>query len=528
MMHNIETLLGHLEELLAEDLAVLHAELDVEEVRPNQLLDLASQLRGVGVLLGIWRREKARYAPAVHRFGRIAWRHTDQTRPLAVTSQHIPDSGQADRVGVGGPPLGVGVPSAVAKTVEPQPAGASARGHHLPGGDGDGGSQLRKGPWTPPSTISARLGICSSILPKSNSGGAESSPMTITRRDMPPSSFDIAHEPELLHCLRIDVHAAGRLLNLPQERLGPESEHLLQLLGDVRPFVHDIPGLGRVARNIVEFRVHVDKNSREHPVHRTDLHLLSIFVLHGLHLGVAVDQDICTEHRYGSQPAFQLLHLFYASLDLGFSSWCLSLDRGGYMSTIGLSGEVQRDPIAHRQPVKGQGPIVLLAYEPGVFVDLAGNAHQRNRVARSIYPLHRPAQRRPVLPLYQYFGRYEASLLDPLPLGCHGKTGLQIRRGAGAGIFKLITLDKLVGPGRHRLAVSIQFHVLAEGGGPLRLLHPDQGQKTPSRHVHGRRLQIVEDGGHEVYQLNRLVDRRATKRPSAGERADCLLLADHL
>src|SRR5215207_7439256 len=139
MMYDIETLLGHLEELFAEDLAVLHAELDVEEVRPNQLLDLASQLRGVGVLLGIWRREEARDAPAVHRFGRIAWRHTDHTRPLVVTSQHIPDSGQADGVGVGGPPLGVGVSSAEAKAVEPQPAGASARGHHLPGGDGDWG-----------------------------------------------------------------------------------------------------------------------------------------------------------------------------------------------------------------------------------------------------------------------------------------------------------------------------------------------------------------------------------------------------
>ena len=64
--------------------------------------------------------------------------------------------------------------------------------------------------------------------PKEQAGGAESSPMTITRRDMPPSSFDIAHEPELLHRLRIDVHAAGSLLNPPQERLGPESEHLLQ------------------------------------------------------------------------------------------------------------------------------------------------------------------------------------------------------------------------------------------------------------------------------------------------------------
>src|SRR5215211_8385911 len=139
MMHDIETLLGHLEELFAEDLAVLHAELDVEEVRPNQPLDLASQLPGVGVLLGIWRREEARDAPSVHRFGRIAWRHTDHTRPLAVTSQHIPDSGQADGIRVGGPPFGVGVPSAVAKAVEPQPAWASARGHHLPGGDGDGG-----------------------------------------------------------------------------------------------------------------------------------------------------------------------------------------------------------------------------------------------------------------------------------------------------------------------------------------------------------------------------------------------------
>src|SRR5215217_2147868 len=420
MLHNIEMLLGHLEELFAEDLAILHAELDVEEVRPNQLLDLASQLRGVGVLLAIWRREETRDAPAVHRFGRITWRHTDHTRPLAVTSQHIPESGQADGVGVGGPPLGVGVPFAVAEAVQTQPAGASARGHHLPGGDGDGGSQLRNGPWTPPSTIRARFGICSSILPKSNSGGAESSPMTITRRDMPPSSFDIAHEPELLHRLRIDVHAAGRLLNLPHERLGPESEHHFQLLGDVRPFVHDIPSLGRVARDIVEFRVHVEKISREHPAHRTDLHLLSIFVLHGLHLGVAVDQDICTEHRYGSQPVFQVLHLFDASLDLGFSSWRLSLDRGGYMPTIRFSGEVQRDPIAHRQPVKGQGSTILLAYEPGVFVDLAGNAHQRNRVARSIYPLHRPTQRRVVLPLYQYFARYEAPPLDPLPFGCHG------------------------------------------------------------------------------------------------------------
>src|ERR671910_2580124 len=138
MMHDIETLLGHLEELFTEDLAVLNAELDVEEVRPNQLLDLASQLPGVGVLLGIWRREEARDAPSVHRFGRIAWRHTDHTRPLAVTSQHIPDSGQADGVGVGGPPLGVGIPSAVAKAVEPQPAGTRARGHHLPGGDRDG------------------------------------------------------------------------------------------------------------------------------------------------------------------------------------------------------------------------------------------------------------------------------------------------------------------------------------------------------------------------------------------------------
>src|SRR3712207_4497049 len=236
--------------------------------------------------------------------------------------------------------------------------------------------------------------------------------MTITRRDMPPSSFDIAHEPELLHRLRIDVHAAGRLVSLPQERLGPESEHLLQLLGDVRPFVHDVPGLGRVVSNIVELRVHVDKISREHPAHRTDLHLLSSFVLHGLHLRVTVDQDIRTKHGYGSQPAFQVLHPLDASLDLGFSSWRLPLDGGGYTPTVGIGGEVQRDPIAHRQPVKGQGSTVLLAYEPGVFVDLAGNVHQRNRVACSIYPLHRPAQRRPVLPLYQYFGRYEASPLD--------------------------------------------------------------------------------------------------------------------
>src|SRR5687768_5157994 len=117
MMHDIETLLGHLEELFAQGLAVLDAELDVEEVRANQLFDLASQLGRVGVLLGIWRREEARDAPTVHRFGRKAWRHTDQTRPLAVTSQHIPDSRQADGVGVGGPPLGVGIPSAVAKAV---------------------------------------------------------------------------------------------------------------------------------------------------------------------------------------------------------------------------------------------------------------------------------------------------------------------------------------------------------------------------------------------------------------------------
>src|SRR5919106_6018966 len=112
MMHDIETLLGHLEELFAEDLAVLNAELDVEEVRPNQFFDLASQLRGVGVLLGIWRCEEARDTPAVHRFGRIAWRHTDHTRPLAVASQHIPDSAQADGGGIGGPPLGVGAPPA--------------------------------------------------------------------------------------------------------------------------------------------------------------------------------------------------------------------------------------------------------------------------------------------------------------------------------------------------------------------------------------------------------------------------------
>src|SRR5918999_4054902 len=108
MMHNIETLLGHLEELFAEDLAVLDAELDVKEVRPNQLLDLVSQLRGVGVLLGIRWGEEARDAPAVHRFRRIGWWHADHTRPLAVASQHIPDSGQAAGVGVWGPPFSVG------------------------------------------------------------------------------------------------------------------------------------------------------------------------------------------------------------------------------------------------------------------------------------------------------------------------------------------------------------------------------------------------------------------------------------
>ena len=51
MMHDIETLLGHLEELFAEDLAVLHAELDVEEVRADEALYLPAKVRRVGVLL---------------------------------------------------------------------------------------------------------------------------------------------------------------------------------------------------------------------------------------------------------------------------------------------------------------------------------------------------------------------------------------------------------------------------------------------------------------------------------------------
>ena len=56
------------------------------------------------------------------------------------------------------------------------------------------------------------------------------------------------------------------------------------------------------------------------------------------------------------------------------------------------------------------------------------------------------------------------------PLAATERPWLQIRQGAGAGIFKPITLDKLVRAGRHRLAVSIRFHVLAEGGGSLRIL----------------------------------------------------------
>ena len=80
-----------------------------------------------------------------------------------------------------------------------------------------------------------------------------------------------------------------------------------------------------------------------------------------------------------------------------------------------------------------------------------------------------------ILP-YQYFGRYEAPTLDPLSLGRHGKTGLQIRRGTGGRLFEPITLDKLVRAGRHRLAVSIRFHVLAEGGG-LSVSSPEQGQR---------------------------------------------------
>ena len=138
MLHDIEMLLGHLEELFAEDLAVLHAELDVEGVRADQLLDLASQLGRVGVLLGVWRREEARDAPALHRFGRVGGGDADEAGAFPVARQHVPDPGQAHGVGVRGPPFGVGEPPAVAEAVESQASGARARGHHLPGGHRDG------------------------------------------------------------------------------------------------------------------------------------------------------------------------------------------------------------------------------------------------------------------------------------------------------------------------------------------------------------------------------------------------------
>src|SRR5467141_3232611 len=97
--------------------------------------------------------------------------------------------------------------------------------------------------------MALKFGMWSSIGPNSSSGGAESSPIIITRRDISPPfagatdvmrSLEIAHEPELFQRLGVHVHNVRRRRGGARERLGPRREHAFELLRDVGTLVDQI------------------------------------------------------------------------------------------------------------------------------------------------------------------------------------------------------------------------------------------------------------------------------------------------
>ena len=138
-VHDLEPLLRHGVDLAQDLIAVLGPEDDVEDVRPEALLDLGLEPGRIGRLLpGPRRRDEAGDEVPGDRIRRVARRHADERARPARLADVVPEPLLVHRLGIGDPHLVVGIALAVAEAVEAQPPRVGPGRHDHPGRDGDG------------------------------------------------------------------------------------------------------------------------------------------------------------------------------------------------------------------------------------------------------------------------------------------------------------------------------------------------------------------------------------------------------
>ncbi len=138
MTRELEPLLRHLVNVGQDLFLVAGAEVaHVENVFPDDLLDLLFESRRVGVLAGGIRREEVGHHRAIERLGRVGARHADDNRAFAALGENFPEPIFLDREGVGDRVAIVGMIRAIAKSVNAKASRALRRHHDGPGRDRD-------------------------------------------------------------------------------------------------------------------------------------------------------------------------------------------------------------------------------------------------------------------------------------------------------------------------------------------------------------------------------------------------------